>query len=225
VEFESNIHLVHLVSFPTTVYVVFLQEVAVDTEVVVLLDGGHAVEVEEELLADTPVGSALHVLGEFHISSNSESDRSAHELLDTFLPGSGEHGGVLHVDLGQCVGVVVSKGSEFVWVVQVTPDGAFLVDVVLTFKSDTILLFLLEVVSESDSSGDITVNDPELVEDIHVVVGPQVRKVGLPVGVQVHLSSLSEGFTTVMEGHVVSKTLFGVVPDHSVAEVSFVFTF
>jgi len=201
------------------------QEVGVDTEVVVLLDGGHEVEVEEELLAESKVGSALHVLGEFHIVSNSESDRSAHELLDTSFPGAGEHGGVLHVDLGQCVGVVVSKGSEFVFVVQVTPDGAFLVDVVLTFNSEHIHVFFREVVTTSDSSRDITVNDPELVEHTSGVVSPQVLKVGLPVGVQVHLSSLSEGFTTVMEGHVVSKTLFGVVPDHSVSEVSFVFTF
>lgn len=131
--------------------------VEVDSEGEVLLDDGVHVGVEEEFLAESEVGSDVHVLGELAVSSRSESDGSVHELLDVFLPTSGEHASVSHGDLGQGVSVVVGNGSEFVFVGNVTPDSAVLVNVVLTFKSKGIDLFFAEVVLESDSSTVISV--------------------------------------------------------------------
>lgn len=152
--------------------------VEVDSEHPVLLDFGVHVAVEEHLFAVSPVGNDLHFLGDSGFLSESETNGSFHELLNTLLPGSGKHGGVSDGDLGQGEGLVVSKGSEFVFVGEMTPDSGVLVDVVLTFKSEGFERLVGEVVFTSDSSRNISVNDPHLVEDFHGVVGPEFLERG-----------------------------------------------
>lgn len=132
--------------------------VEVNSEGPVLFDDGVHVGVEERFRAVTPVGSEVHVLGERAVGSRSESDGSIHELLGILFPSSGEHASVPKGDLGHFEGVVVGNGSEFVFVGNVTPDSAVLVNVVLTFKSKGVDRFVFEVVFKSDSSTEIFFN-------------------------------------------------------------------
>jgi len=140
--------------------------VEVDTSVPVLGKFGLHVHVEEELVGVTEVGNDGHVLGELELVTVSESDGGVHELLHAFLPGSGQHEGVLDVEVAESVRVVVSKTSELVLESDVTPDGGALVNGVLSFESGGIELLGLEVENPSDSGLDVSVLDPPLVGDV-----------------------------------------------------------
>jgi hypothetical protein len=176
-------------------------EVEVDSYIPVLLHGSLHVAVEECSVGESVVGDDLHFLGELSLTSESETDGGIHHLLSTVLVG--EHQGVSPVDLGEVKGPVVGDTSELVDESEMSPDGGFLVDVVLTFESqgggcgDS----LANSVLPSETSRNVSIDNPPLVEDSGLTVFV-VNELSGEVGVDEGLSSLTEGFTSVMESNV-----------------------
>lgn len=138
-------------------------EVEVDSHHEVLLQGSLHVAVEECSVGESVVGDDLHFLGELSLTSASETDGGIHELLSTVLVG--EHQGVSPGDLGEVEGPVVGDTSELVDEGEMSPDGGFLVDVVLTFESQGVGCgdSLANSVLPSDTSRNVSIDNPPLV--------------------------------------------------------------